>query len=189
MASPATRIDLRTTKILAVDDNAPALDLLTQILIGFRIDKTVACRSAGEARDQLAVMAFDLIIIDGEMPVEDGASLIRHIRTHADQPNFTAPIILMSSHTPLSKVHLARDAGANLVIKKPIVPATLLGRIVWLAATSRQFVVAPGYCGPDRRFRKGPPPASVGERRAESLALASDPERAMSQDDIDGLFG
>ena len=33
-------------------------------------------------------------------------------------------------------------------------------------------------CGPDRRFRKGPPPEDVGERRADGFAVDEICDRA-----------
>ncbi len=47
----------------------------------------------------------------------------------------------------------ARDAGANVVVAKPLSPEILLQRIHWVARESRSFIVAPNYAGPDRRFK------------------------------------
>lgn len=188
MSPSASRLDFRTIRVFAVDDNDRALDLLSQILRGFRVERLATCASVGEARTLLATTPFDLLIIDAEMPDEDGITLTRHIRNLPDQPNFTAPVILTSGHTPLEKICRARDAGANVFIKKPIAPAVLLDRISWLARNSRAFVSAPDYCGPDRRFRKAPPPGGMEDRRAEGIALAATPDRALSQTDIDALF-
>lgn len=182
------RIDLKGVQALVVDDNAQSLELLSQILIGFRMNKIKSARSAGEADQTLRAHKFDLLIIDSEMPGEDGLSLTRRIRREARSENATASIILISAHTSAEKVALARDCGANLVVKKPIVPAILLSRIVWLASTTRQFVNSETYCGPDRRFRIAPPPDGR-ERRVDANALIADPERAMSQNEVDSLFG
>ena len=188
VATSSPRIDLQSIRVMVVDDNHQSLDLLSQILIGLGVCRLEACRSAAEARELIHARRFDLLIIDGEMPGEDGISFARSIRGAAELPNYTAPIIILSSHTPLEKVTRARDAGVNMVVKKPIAPATLLNRIIWLAKNGRQFVESDLYVGPDRRFKRAPPPDSVGERRAEGLALQASPERAMSQDEIDALF-
>ena len=99
------------------------------------------------------------------------------------------PVMLLSSFTPRKKIMRARDAGANLVVTKPIIPGVLLGRIEWLARTTRLFVTSPGYCGPDRRFKKVPLPEGIPERRAENIRLTAQPERAMSQNEVDSIFG
>ncbi len=189
MPPSSSRIDLRRASILIVDDNLHALELLSQILLGFRVENAKACSSPAEARALLTQTHFDLLIIDGEMPNEDGINLTQHIRRHADQPNYMAPIILVSGHTPVAKVINARDAGANTLIKKPVAPAVLLGRIERLARQTRQFIATERYAGPDRRFRSRPLPPGAEERRAEALALTAVPDRALSQDDVNALFG
>lgn len=183
------RLDFRKSDVLLVDDNQHSLDLLSQVLAGFRFRKTQSARSAAEARKYLATQPFDLIIIDAEMPQEDGFHLVSEIRSRPKGPNFTVPIVVVSSFTPLNKVARARDTGANMLIKKPISAATLAARIDWIARTDRLFVEADHYCGPDRRFHREPLGEGVEERRADALALTSTPDRALSQDDIDSLFG
>ena len=165
-----------------------SLDLVTAILMGFGINKAVKCLSAAEARDLLLVRVFDLIIVDCEMPDEDGYGLVRHIRSDPQAPNFTVPVLMMSAVTPRSKVEAARDDGANFTIAKPVSPKTLLERMLWIAQSSRMFISDPGYCGPDRRFRTVPLQDGVSERRNADLILTAKPERALSQNEIDGLF-
>ena len=129
-----------------------------------------------------------MMLIDADMPTEDGLSLVREIRLNADDPNRTVPIMVVSGLTPFQRMMEARDAGANIIVKKPIAPSVLLARIEWLARNTRDFVISPTYCGPDRRFKSLPLPDGIEERRAEAIAMASTPEREMSQDDIDSLF-
>ena len=188
MSLPTTRLGLKGVAPLIVDDNVQSLDLVSAILMGFGINKAVKCGSAAEARDALLTRAFDLIIVDCEMPDEDGYGLIRHIRGDPQAPNFTAPVLMMSALTPRSKVEAARDGGANFTIAKPVSPTTLLQRMLWIAQSRRMFISDPGYCGPDRRFRTVPLPEGMSERRNADLILTAKPERALSQDEIDGLF-
>ncbi len=189
MAAFGTRLDLRKTSALVVDDNPQSLELLSQILSGFRLGKLKSCDSAGEARSLVAREKFDLILIDFAMPDEDGLHLARHIRSEPSLPNHTAPIVILHSYTPEQMVIQARDAGANMIVRKPVAPAVLLSRITWIARDNRQFVESDGYRGPDRRIRALPLSPEIPERRRDALALVGDPERPMSQDDISALFG
>ncbi|MGV9006495.1 MAG: response regulator [Brevundimonas sp.] len=189
MSPSPSRLDLRKAKALVVDDNMQSLELLSQVLMGFRVGQLKSCRSAEEARDMIAGERFDLILIDFDMPVDDGMTLVRHIRAQARQPNYTAPIMILHGHTPVEMVIQARDAGANMVVRKPIAPSILLSRIEWMARNDRDFVAADTYSGPDRRFRNAPIPDEGEERRADAIALVADPTRAMSQDEISSLFG
>ena len=185
----AARLNLSKSAFLLLDDNQQSLDIIMQILNGFRVGHTRACLDVREARQFAATGRFDVIIVDGEMPDEDGISIARHLRSNADQPNFTSPIIMVSAHTPRERVIRARDAGANIVIRKPIAPSVLLSRIQWLGQRPREFIVSGGYCGPDRRMRNVRLPDGQPERRAAAIALTSDGERQMSQDEVDSLFG
>jgi DNA-binding response OmpR family regulator len=189
MAAFGNRLDLRKTKALVVDDNPQSLELLSQIMSGFRMGKLRSCQSASEARSLVARESFDLILIDFAMPDEDGLNLARHIRSESSLPNQTVPILILHGYTPEHMVFQARDAGANLIVKKPVAPAVLLSRIQWVARDSRQFVDSESYTGPDRRIKTIPQSPGRPERRLDALALVNDPERAMSQDDISELFG
>lgn len=189
MYSTSTKFALEKSRILVVDDNPTSLEMISQIMVGFRVLKLKPCRSAEEARSLVTAERFDLILIDFQMPDEDGPSLVRYIRSEPKQPNYTAPILMLNSTTSLNTISRARDAGANMVVKKPIAPAILLERIKWIARNNRDFVSVGTYCGPDRRFRNVPRNPGAEERRADALALIADPTRAMSQDDISALFG
>ncbi len=189
MAAFGIRLDLRKTTALVVDDNPQSLELLSQILSGFRLGKLKSCQSADEARSLVARERFDLILIDFAMPEEDGLQLARHIRSEPSLPNHTAPILILHGYTPEHMVIQARDAGANMIVRKPVAPGVLLSRIEWIARDTRHFVESDGYCGPDRRIRTVPLSPENPERRRDALALVDDPERAMSQDDISALFG
>ncbi len=185
----ASRIDLKRARLLIVDDNQKALDILAQTLLGFGVRNPLQASSAAEAMRFLDNDSLDLLIVDGEMPELDGFALTEHVRSEPASVNYTVPIMILSSFTPRDKVIRARDAGANLVVTKPIVPAVLLGRLEWLARNNRQFITSPGYRGPDRRFKKAPLPEGMAERRADEIKLIAQPERAMSQNEIDSIFG
>ena len=150
MSLPTTRLGLKGVAPLIVDDNVQSLDLVSAILMGFGINKAVKCGSAAEARDALLTRAFDLIIVDCEMPDEDGYKLIRHIRGDPQAPNFTAPVLMMSALTPRSKIEAARDGGANFTIAKPVSPTTLLQRMLWIAQSRSNCVT---WCQAEASFR------------------------------------
>lgn len=188
MSLPSTRMGLKAVEPLIVDDNNQSLEVVTAILMGFGVNRTTKCHSVEEARGLLANRVFDMLIVDCEMPEEDGFSLVRHVRSDPQSANFTVPILMMSAMTPQSKVEMGRDCGANFTIAKPVSPTTLLERMLWIAQSQRLFIANPGYNGPDRRFHTVPLPDHLSERRDADLALTARPERALSQNEIDGLF-
>ena len=187
-AAPAPCLNVRNARALVADDNVRSMEIISQVLLGFGVRIAARCTSASEAKAELGINLFDLVIMDGEMPGEDGFDVTSHIRSEPDGPNYPVPVIIVSGFTPKRKVFHARDVGANLIIAKPIVPRVLLTKIEWLARHPRPFVACDSYCGPDRRYHNVPL-KDVTERRAGKLRLMAAPERALSQDDIDSLFG
>jgi CheY-like chemotaxis protein len=186
----STRINLEKVSVLIVDDSAPSLDLLAQVVSGFGVKTLQRAESAKVAQVQLRERTFDLVISATNMTGVDGYELIKWLRLGALEANRYVPVILVSGHTPPSQVFKARDSGANFTVAKPITPKVLLERILWAAREERQFIECDSYLGPDRRFRNEGPPIGVEGRRRDDLPpelgeLAGD---NMSQDQINALL-
>ena len=188
MGLPTKRLGLRDVQPLLVDDNPQSADLIGGILMGFGISHATKSPSVADARKLLARKAFDVVMINCEMAEEDSFDLVREIRADPQSPNGCAPVLMLSARTGQQTVLKARDAGANFTIAKPVSPLILLERLLWIAQSNRAFVNEASYRGPDRRFRTEPLPMGEEERRAEDLRLTATPDRALSQDEINGLF-
>lgn len=113
----------------------------------------------------------DLLICDGSLPMGDGFDVVRRIRTDNHNPNRHTPVIVLTSHAQVQTVQHARDCGANFVLAKPLSPKMIYDRLLWIAEDPRAFVIAPGYAGPDRRFKTEPCPLPQ-ERRRQPVAAA-----------------
>jgi CheY-like chemotaxis protein len=85
------KIDLTRSSVLLVDDNQQSLDLMQQILTGFRVGNVRTCVDPAESRDIASRNRFNLLIIDGEMPNEDGIAVTRHVRANADPSAWLCP--------------------------------------------------------------------------------------------------
>ena len=188
MSRPLTRLNLSKARLLLVDDSEPSMELLSQALLGFGVRHATKCESAAEGVKALDKARFDLLLVDQDMPGEDGLDFCRTVRGDPRALNYTTPFILLSPLPSHEVVAKARDAGVHFVIAKPISPTTLLQRIEWVAKSQRDFVTSDTYRGPDRRFQRLPLPAGVEERREENLRLLADPDRVLSQDSVDALF-
>lgn len=176
--------------MLVVDSNGQSLDLLRQILSGFGVRTISTCQTIRDAERVFTDKTLELVIIDPMFVDDSGYEFIRFMRREEQSPNRCVPVIAALGHQTLGNVRLARDAGASVVIAKPLSPDVLLRRIHWVARDSRQFIVAPGYCGPDRRFKNEGPPLGTNGRRADDLSAvvpdASTPN--MQQAEIDEMF-
>jgi len=181
MSSASATVNLGSARILIVDASAQAAELTSVVLQGFGVQHVYDCRTVGEAMAFLRAKSLDLVLIDPSVGRGEGYGFVKQLR-RSGSGNAYIPVIFQSGHLSTENVERARDAGANLVVLKPVTTATLLNRILWLGRDQRRFVDCGIYVGPDRRFRnEGPPPNSNG-RRADDLVVeeeAAAPEQAL----------
>ena len=161
------RINLRGVTTLLVDSDQFTRGLVAQMLRGFGMDSPTVGEAGAHAKHHLTNHYADLIIIEAALPDMQCADLIRWIRGQEKSPFRFVPIIVMSGYTQLRLVSAVRDAGANLVVKKPLSPANLLNRVAWVARTERPFIQAGDFTGPDRRFRDILPPDGKFKRESD----------------------
>ncbi len=108
---------MSTPLILVVEDNETNQMLALAVLQrdGYRV--TVA-GSADEARQRLQESTPDLILMDLQLPGEDGLALTRQLR--ADTATTPIPIVAMTAHAMDGDAQRAIDAGCIGYISKPI---------------------------------------------------------------------
>lgn len=163
-------VNLSRANVMVIDDNAFSQQLLSQMLMGFGVRSHFEFSSVADAKDHLKTLPVDLIIVDCDMPGEDGYDFVRWLRRSKIESNAYVPVVMVCGHTRLSQVRKSRDCGANYIVTRPLAPAVLLDRIVWIAREGRPFLETADYAGPDRRVREAGPPAGVKERRADVVA-------------------
>ena len=188
---PSTHINLDKARALIVDDNAQALDLLATVLSSFGLRNLVRKSNGEEAQEELKSRPVDLILTDANMPDMDGYDLVRWLRRNGDETSRMTPAIIVTAHTPRSHVEKARDCGANFIVAKPISPAVIMERILWVARADRMFIETELYVGPDRRWRNAGPPVEFpdGRRRDDKPISLGDAEgQNMSQEELDMLI-
>ncbi len=99
--------------ILVVDDDENILQLLSDALSDTYEVKTAS--DAVEAADQLQLQAFDLLVLDLNMPVLDGSELLEIFRV---QPNFDrVPILVISAYPDL--IQRLANAQVQAILPKP----------------------------------------------------------------------
>ncbi len=80
-----------------------------------------------EALDIIRNQPIDLLITDLEMPVMDGFTLCRHVKSLDNQAQI--PVLVSSSLDSDEEVRRGFEAGADDYVVKPVVPAELISRI------------------------------------------------------------
>ncbi|MDM8538675.1 response regulator, partial [Desulfobacterales bacterium HSG17] len=112
-------------KVLIVEDNAINQKVAVMLLKKMGLSSTVA-ENGKIALDLLSEKAFDLILMDVQMPVMNGLETTRHIR----RPDFCKlnkgiPIIAMTAHAMKEDREACLAAGMDDYLTKPVSPAKL----------------------------------------------------------------
>jgi two-component system, cell cycle response regulator DivK len=109
-------------RILVVDDNEAGQLLVCSVLLlhGFRVD---SAGSAVEVLKCLHTHSPDLILMDVQLPGQDGLSLTRQLK--ADPATAAIPIVALTAHAMPGDRDLALAAGCVGYISKPIDTRTL----------------------------------------------------------------
>jgi DNA-binding response OmpR family regulator len=172
------KYNLSGAAVLIVDANPHTCKILVQIMVGFGSKNPSTASSVEGAMQDVRSANFDLILIRARLGEEDGYDFVEWLRRSHIEPNCYTAIILLSAHTPVSKVQKARDSGANFIVSVPFAPALLLERIIWIATQPRLSLQSASYFGPDRRFHSiAPDPPSTGKRSSDVLP-ADEPDPA-----------
>lgn len=114
------------TKILAVDDSASMRQMVSFTLQGAGYDVIEAC-DGQEALNKAKTGPVDLVLSDVNMPVMDGITLIKNLRTLSSY-KYT-PILMLTTESAADKKSEGKAAGATGWIVKPFNPDQLLNTI------------------------------------------------------------
>ncbi|MFL6698499.1 MAG: response regulator [Vitreoscilla sp.] len=139
---------LRGNRVLVVDDNACARDVLVGMCeaLGLQAqaaaDGLEAMRSVDRA--QAGDKPFDLILLDWKMPGLDGVECLRLLAARPTSPH-PAPAVMMVTALGQDEVRARlaeRDLTVGALLVKPVSPSTLLdacSRVLglWAPATTR----------------------------------------------------
>jgi CheY-like chemotaxis protein len=132
---------MRSYLILVVDDNVAGQLLVSTVLQleGFRVD---SAGSSEEVLERLNARAPDLILMDVQLPGQDGLALTRQLK--ADPATATIPIVALTAHAMASHREEALAAGCSGYITKPIDTRTLGDQVREFLPVERPESVASG---------------------------------------------
>jgi two-component system chemotaxis response regulator CheY len=114
-------------KILIIDDAATVRMYHRKILgdAGWHTEEAINGIEALEhVLLQDAGAAYDLYVVDVNMPRMDGYSFVRELRKL--EPRHQAPVLMVSTEAQSQDASAAFDAGANGYVVKPARPADLV---------------------------------------------------------------
>ena len=116
-------------KVLLAEDHPVNQRVVQAILSGGGMEVTTVGDGA-QAVEAFTAGAFDLILMDMQMPVMDGLTATRAIRAaeqSAGRPR--TPLIMLSANAMAQHLQDAADAGADSHLAKPITPGSLMAAI------------------------------------------------------------
>jgi len=140
-ATPRAR-DLDGVRVLVVDDEEDARDLLAAVLTdaGATVESV---RSAQTGLDALARFRPDVLVSDIGMPEEDGYSFIERIRALPPEEGGAIPSLALTAYTREEDRSRALRAGFTTHLGKPASPDALTAAVANLAAVVRGGASAP----------------------------------------------
>ncbi len=110
------------TRILVADDNALSRELVREILDSSDYE-IIEAGDGREALDLIERMAPNLVLLDIQMPFQNGFSVIRQLRSEARFAKL--PVIALTAYAMRGDRERALEAGFSSYLTKPIRPALL----------------------------------------------------------------
>jgi len=127
---------MSTKRILIIDDAATVRMYHRSILEGAGYEVAEAVNGIEALEKALAAEeAFDLYLVDINMPKMDGYSFLRELRQQAIRQT---PAIMISTEEQNQDKARAFEAGANFYLKKPIKPDDLVAYVRLLLVGGRK---------------------------------------------------
>jgi DNA-binding response OmpR family regulator len=113
-----------SNKILLLEDDLLFGESIVDVLEeeGFEV---VLCRNGQSALDETYKNQFDLYLLDINVPLIDGLSLLKELR----RANDLTPTIYLTSHNEIEKLSQAFEIGADDYLKKPFNTDELIVRV------------------------------------------------------------
>ncbi len=122
-------------RVLLAEDHPVNQRVVEAMLVGQPYDLTIV-ENGALAVEAVANGAFDVVLMDMQMPVMDGLAATRAIRAAeaaraaaAGQAPRRLPILMLSANAMPQHLEQAKDAGADQHVSKPVTPTTLLGAL------------------------------------------------------------
>ena len=117
-------------RALVIDDSRAMRSILTAILddLEFEVEQAADAEKAYEVL--LADHAFDLALVDWNLPAMSGLDLVRLLRQKTELAGMR--LMMVTTETELARVREALEAGADEYIMKPFDKEMLLEKLTLL---------------------------------------------------------
>ncbi|WP_157268924.1 response regulator [Azohydromonas aeria] len=169
-AVPAGALALPGLRALLVEDHPVNRELAVELLrrAGASTELATNGREAIDALERHGAQAFDVVLMDLQMPVMDGYAATRAIRERAEWREL--PIVAMTAHALVEERERCLSLGMRGHITKPLDPRALARELAAYVPAPRPARPAAGTTAPP----PAPEPAHEPERWTRLRALLAD---------------
>jgi DNA-binding response OmpR family regulator len=146
---------IESLRVLIVDDDHYMRKVVRAMLSTFGVRSVYEACDGIMGLDEICKNSPDLVIVDWEMPMLNGAQFVRMVRSPGEFPMPDVPIIMLTGHGERWRVVEAARVGAHEFLLKPVSTKALHDRIVAVVSKPRPTVKLDGYYGPAPRTMTG----------------------------------
>src|ERR1700681_311454 len=140
-------------RVLIAADNQYLRKLIRNLLVNVGIKKIDEVTDGLAGFEAIKNLEPDIVILDWELPLLNGAELVRIVRTPGMLARPAVPIIMFGASAERWRIAEAKRLGVNAYLTMPVSAKTLLDRILSILAKSRPVVAPQG----DRVPNQGAP--------------------------------
>ena len=142
-----------TINVLVVDDSAVMRAMIARVVrltglpVGILLEASNGIEGLAAVRDHWV----DLVLLDVNMPVMDGETMLRRLR--ADPDTAALPVIVVSTESSETRVHALEELGVAFV-HKPFAPEDLRDTIIRITGVTPddEYYALPAAGGGDDDF-------------------------------------
>jgi DNA-binding response OmpR family regulator len=165
---------IQSIQVLVVDDNPYMRKVLRNLLMNIGVKYVNEAADGIAGLEAIRMLAPDLVLLDWEMPLLNGAELVRIVRSPGVFQVPDVPIIMLTGHGQRWRIIEAARLGVNEFLRKPVSGKVLLERIVAILLNPRQMVRLGDYYGPEPRklFCEPIAKGSAGEPDAPAVSAS-----------------
>ena len=122
------------TEILVVDDSKVMREMIVACLRAHDGLAFTHAASGLEAIEKLSLKAFDLLVLDLNMPDIGGVEVVEFVRAQDKLKDL--PILIVTTRGDEASRARVLDAGASRFMTKPFTPDAILGEVLGLLQVS-----------------------------------------------------
>lgn len=142
---------IQQLSLLLVDDNPFMRNLVRSLLLNIGVKTIYEAGDGINALEMIRSVKPDVVVLDLEMPLLNGAELVRIVRSPGVFPTPDIPIIVLTAHGERRRIVEAARLGINEFLCKPVSAKALYDRLLSILLKPRASVKLGDYYGPAPR--------------------------------------